>query len=162
MLNDPVLSRLSPRVPLLALLPLLVCVAVLHTASAQTGAPPRPTASGAPPPHPLAGTWSWTLPGKACSETLQYRPSGTRLSTSGEEVTDADYEVTRSPGATGFYRLTETVTQTNGKRDCYGDLHGSNEGSVTRFIQFSPAQDQFIVCKAESLQACFGPLRRVP
>ncbi len=142
------------RAPLLTSLPWLLALTSDLTL-AQTGTPP--TAA-----HALTGTWTWTLPGKACSETLQYRPNGDRLATSGEQVTNGDYEVTRAPSAAGFHRLTETVTQTNGKRDCYGDLQGSNEESATRFIQFSPAQDQFIVCKAESLQACFGPLRRVP
>jgi hypothetical protein len=32
---------------------------------------------------------------------------------------------------------------------------------VIRFIQFSPKRDQFIVCKAATLEACFGPLKRV-
>lgn len=112
------------------------------------------------------GTWSWTLPGKSCAETWQYRANGTRQGTSGEEVTQGSYEIPRVPGLLGFYRLTETVTTSNGKRDCSGDLHQNPEDgateSVTRFIQFSPQRDQFIVCKAESLQACFGPLKRVP
>jgi len=147
------------------ILPLLPCVGALNPAAAQTATPPRMTAPAVPASgaaHPLTGTWSWTLPGKACNETLQYRPNRSRLATSGEEVTDADYDVTPSPGATGFYRLKETITQSNGKRDCYGDLHDSSDESVTRFLQFSPRQDQFIVCKAETLEACFGPLRRVP
>lgn len=127
---------------------------------------PAPALPAAPAPHPLVGTWTWTLPGKPCTETWQYRANGTRLSTSGEEVTQGNYEIPRTPGLLGFYRLAETVTTSNGKRDCSGDLHESPEGSaaesVTRFIQFNPQKDQFIVCKAESLQACFGPLKRVP
>ena len=119
------------------------------------------TASSAMP-HPLVGTWSWTLPGKACAETWQYRADGSRLGTSGEEVTRGDYQIPPAPSALGFYRLVDTVTNSNGKRDCSGDLHESSDESVTRFIQFSPQRDQFIVCKAESLQACFGPLNRVP
>ncbi len=140
---------------------LLLPLTALNPAAAQTGTPARTASPASTAIHPLTGTWSWTLPGKACNETLQYRPNGSRLATSGEEVTDADYQVTPLPGAAGFYRLTETVTQTNGKRDCYGDLHESSDEPVTRFIQFSPRQDQFIVCKAETLEACFGPLRRV-
>jgi len=102
------------------------------------------------------------LPGKTCSETWQYRADGRRLTTSGEEVTQADYQIPAKPTTTGFYPLTETVTGSNGKRDCSGDLHTDGDESVIRFIQFSPKQDQFIVCKAASLEACFGPLKRVP
>jgi hypothetical protein len=122
---------------------------------------PGPSSAATAAVHPLVGTWSWTLPGKQCTETWQYRADGRRLNTSGEEVTQGDYQVPPKPTTTGFYPLTETVTGSNGKRDCSGDLHTDGDESVIRFIQFSPKQDQFIVCKAASLEACFGPLKRV-
>lgn len=131
-------------------------------AAAQTVKPTPSAPVTAPAPHPLVGTWSWTLAGKACTETWQYGAKGTRLNTSGEEVTRGDYEISAAPNAQGFYRLTDTVTDSNGKRDCSGDLHEASDPTVVRFIQFSPKQDQLIVCKAESLQACFGPLKRMP
>jgi len=129
-------------------------------ASAQTATPAPNTTPAAK--HPIVGTWSWTLPGKPCEETWLYRANGTRLGSSGEEVVKGDYEITPIPSLLGFYRLVETVVDANGKRDCSGDLHEASSEPVTRFIQFSPKLDQLIVCKAESLQACFGPLRRVP
>ena len=110
--------------------------------------------------HPLTASWAWTLPGKQCSETLQYRPDGTRSGTSGEEVTQARYEVSDKPSLLGFFRLVETTTESNGKRDCSGDLHDAYAEPVIRFIQFSPKRDQFIVCKSEELKACFGPMKR--
>ena len=112
--------------------------------------------------HPISGKWAWTLPGKACTETLEYRSGGKRLGTSGDEATEAEFQITAMPSLLGFYRLTETLTVANGKRDCSGDLHAVGEERVTRFIQFSPKLDQMIVCKEESLKACFGPLKRVP
>lgn len=159
------LSRRFPRPPVLLaslVLPALLCCGL---AQAQPAGPVR-AASAAKPAgaatHPLVGTWNWTLPGKPCTETWQYRADGRRLGTSGEEVTQGDYQVSAKPTTTGFYPLTETVTNSNGKRDCSGDLHADGDESVIRFIQFSPKQDQFIVCKTASLEACFGPLRRVP
>ncbi|MEO7401277.1 MAG: hypothetical protein ABIV07_11020, partial [Polaromonas sp.] len=115
-------------------------------------------AAGAPALHPLTGNWAWTLPGKQCSETLRYRADGTRSGSSGEEVTQGRYEISAMPSLLGFYRLAETVTQSNDKPDCAGDVHPANGEPVTRFIQFSPRRDQFIVCKEEELKACFGPL----
>lgn len=112
--------------------------------------------------HPLTGSWTWTLPGKSCTENLQYRANGTRQGSSGEEVTQSRYQVSPLPSLLGFYRLTETVTETNGKPDCPGDLHEASGEPVTRFIQFSPKKDLLIVCQEESLQACFGPLKRAP
>ena len=116
----------------------------------------------APAPHPLTGSGSWTLPDKPCTEQHHYRANGTRLGSSGEETTQSRYEVAAIPSLQGFYRLSETVTDSNGKRDCSGDLHEAPGEPVTRFIQFSPRKDQLIVCREESLKACFGPLKRLP
>ena len=118
--------------------------------------------SSAPAPHPLTGNWSWTLPDKPCTEQLHYRADGTRQGSSGEETTQSRYEVAAIPSLLGFYRLTETVTDGNGKRDCSGDLREAPGEPVTRFIQLSPRKDQLIVCREESLKACFGPLKRLP
>ena len=113
-------------------------------------------------PHPLIGSWSWTLPGKSCTEQLHYRANGTRQGSSGEETTKSSYEVTALPSLLAFYRLSETVTDSNGKRDCSGDLHNATGEPVIRFIQFSPKKDQLIICREETLKACFGPLKRLP
>ena len=150
----------------LALSALLAATLAPPTAAAQAARPAR-AASGTtpsiiPPNHPLVGTWSWTVNGKQCTETLRYLADGTRLGTSGEEVTQADYRVPSLAAASGFHMLVETITNSNGKRDCWGDLHEAVDENVTRFIQFSPKQDLFIVCKTESLQACFGPMKKVP
>lgn len=140
-------------------LPLLA--ALLGGLAAVQAATPEPSAA-LPAEHPIVGSWSWTLPGTPCGETWLYRANGTRLGNSGEEVLQGNYEIAPIPSLLGFYRLVETVTQTNGKRDCPGDLHEASGERVTRFIQFSPKLDQLIICIAESLQACFGPLKRVP
>lgn len=143
----------------------VLLAALFSGLAAAQGLKPSPSIvapAATPSVHPLVGTWSWTLPGKQCTETWQYRTDGRRLTTSGEEVTQGDYQIPAKPTTTGFYPLTETVTGSNGKRDCSGDLHADGDESVIRFIQFSPKQDQFIVCKAASLEACFGPLKRVP
>lgn len=115
-----------------------------------------------PAPHPLTGNWSWTLPGKHCTERLDYRTDGVRQGSSGEETTQSRYAVSPLPSLQGFYRLAETVTQSNGKADCAGDVHEADGEPVVRFIEFSPKKDQLIVCREASLKACFGPLKRLP
>ena len=130
--------------------------------SAAPAAPAAPAALVTPAAqHPLVGSWRWQLPGKACPETWHYQSDGSGSGNSGEEVTRSHYEVSPLPSLLGFYRLSETITASNGKPDCAGDLHQASEEPVTRFIQFSPKHDQLIVCREESLKACFGPLRRV-
>ena len=139
-------------------------------ASAQA-AGPLPSAPNAAAPnnaqmaqaqHPIVGSWTWKLQGKACAETHEYRANGSRAGSSGAEVVQGSYEIAPLPSLLGFYRLIETVTTANAMRDCSGDLHDASDAPVTRFIQFNPKRDQFIICKAESLQACFGPLKKMP
>lgn len=151
------------------MLKIILAVLLCSAAAAQAAGPlpPKPPLSASPAAatqHPLAGRWAWTLPGKSCAETLAYSAgtNGTRQGSSGEEVTQSRYDVSAMPSLLGFYRLTETVTQSNAKPDCSGDLHEATGEPVTRFVQFSPKKDQLIFCKKESLQACFGPLKRVP
>ena len=136
--------------------PFIFATLLCSLALARAAEPP------APAPHPLGGSWSWTLPQKPCTERLDYRASGKRHSSSGEETTQSRYNVSPIPSLLGFYRLTETVTDSNAKADCAGDVHEAGGEPVTRFIQFSPKKDQLIVCREESLKACFGPLKRLP
>ncbi|MGV8805710.1 MAG: hypothetical protein ACWA6Y_12195 [Polaromonas sp.] len=119
-------------------------------------------AAAAPAVHPLVGRWAWVLPGKSCGESLTYRTDGTRSASSGQEQTQSRYEISAMPSLLGFYRLSETVTQSNNQPDCAGDVHPATDEPVMRFVQFSPRHDQFIVCKEEELKACYGPLKRMP
>ena len=144
--------------------------ALVGSAAAQAAGPPPSVTRAASPnnaqgvltPHPIVGNWTWKLQGKACSESNEYRANGSRMGNSGDEVIQGSYEIAPLPSLLGFYRLVETVTTGNAKRDCSGDLHEASDPPVTRFIQFNPKRDQFIICKAESLQACFGPLKKMP
>jgi hypothetical protein len=135
--------------------------AVLLLASCLMTASHAQTATAASP-HTLVGSWSWTLFNGQCSEALQYRADGVLLSTSGEAVTAWRYVVDAAPSAQGFYRVTETSTRYNSKKDCYGDVMDEEGLEVTRYIQLNPARDRLIVCKSASLAECYGPLKREP
>ena len=135
---------------------------VATLAAAQTQA-----LSAVPGAHPLVGVWRSTAAAApalakaaACVETLDYRPNHIRLGTSGTEITRATYDVSAQPSADGFYRLAQTILESNGQPDCAGDRHSKADETLVRFIQFSPQKDQFIVCRSAALTACFGPFRR--
>ena len=145
----------------LSLVAALLCCFFCTAQAAEPASATQSTTAASPAGNPLAGSWSWKPSGKSCLETLHYRTDGTRAGTSGEEVTQSRYEISAMPSLLGFYRLVETVTESNGKRDCSGDLDEASGEPLTRFIQLSPKRDQFIVCKKEELKACFGPLRRL-
>lgn len=132
----------------------LLLAAYLPASNAQT--------ASAASTHTLVGSWSWTLFNGQCSETLQYRPDGVLLSTSGDAVTAWRYSADTAPSAQGFYKVTETSARHNSKKDCYGDVVEEEGLEVTRFIQLNPAKDRLIVCKSASLAECYGPLKREP
>ena len=125
-------------------------------ACAADAAPASTTA-----PHPIVGTWNWLLFGGKCTETLQYRANGVLLSTSGDAVTEWRYTLGAAPGAKGFYKVIETSVRQNGKKDCSGDVVDEAGTEVEKFIQLSPTKDRLLVCKSESLTACYGPLKRI-
>lgn len=141
----------QPAARLVAVFALLAAT-ILPTSQAQT----------APNDSPLVGTWSWTLFNGKCTETLQYRADGKLLSTSGEAVTEWRYTTNSTPDAQGFYKLVEISTRHNAKKDCSGDVVDEVGVDVTKFIQLNPAKDLLIICKAANLEACYGPLKRLP
>lgn len=132
-------------------LALVLAASCLSTSHAQTASA-----------SPVVGTWRWTLFSGKCTETLQYRTDGVLLSTSGDAATEWRYTASSAPDAQGFYKTDEISTRYNAKKDCSGDMVEEIGLDAVKFIQLNPAKDQMIVCKTPSLQACYGPFRRLP
>ncbi len=131
----------------------LVFAVLADRASAD---PPRPPKTN----HPILGTWIFAVPETDCEETYYMRQDGTTLVTSGQEVAESVYEIDDEPSAKGFYKSTDRIVKDNGKPDCAGDI--TKVGSqVTNYIRFHPSSNMMIICKDESLDACFGPLYRL-
>lgn len=110
--------------------------------------------------HPIIGRWTITLPDGSCSETYTFRPDGTTLVTSAEEIAESVFEISAKPGATGFYKWTDRVVKDNGKKDCSGEITAVGHTAVN-YLQFNRSGDIFIMCADESLDRCIGPFRRV-
>ena len=134
----------------------LVCVVLATTgaAVAQTAKPRRIAKD-----HPILGSWTYETPDGSCSETYVFRPDGTTVVTSGDEISESAFEISGRPDAKGFYKWTDRLVKDNGKEDCAGEVTPAGK-IVTNYVLFSPARDQFIVCAKASFDACFGPLRR--
>lgn len=133
---------------------LAACCALAAAAASSAAAP-------LPQEHPLLGVWQFTLPDGHCTETYLFKANGTSFVTSAEEVAETRYEVSAEPSDKGFYKLVDTVTQDNGKKDCSGSITAVGSHS-TNFLWFDPSGELFVMCREESLDACFGPLVRVP
>lgn len=131
---------------------LLLLVAATAVARAE---PPRPTAKD----HPIVGRWTITLPDVSCSETYTFRPDGTSLVMSGEEIAESVFEISAKPSTSGFYKWTDRLVKDNGKKDCTGEVTEVGQ-VVTNFVQFHPSGVAFILCAKESLDTCIGPFMR--
>ena len=131
---------------------LLLLMAATAVARAE---PPRPTAKD----HPIVGRWTVTIPEVSCSETYTFRPDGTSLVTSGEEIAESVFESSAKPSPSGFYKWTDRLVKDNGKKDCTGEVTEVGQ-VVTNFVQFHPSGVAFILCAKESLDACIGPFMR--
>ena len=58
-----------------------------------------------------------------------------------------------TPSRNGFYEWVDTIVKDNGKKDCSGQITDVGR-KTTNYIRFDPAGQRFIVCRAESLEAC--------
>jgi len=144
----PIKTCPATRLIALALLLAASCISTSHAQSVSA--------------NPVVGTWRWTLFSGKCTEALQYRADGVMLSTSGDAVTEWRYIASGTPDAQGFYKTDEISTRYNAKKDCSGDMVDEIGLDIVKFIQLNPAKDRMIICKTPSLQACYGPLKRLP
>lgn len=121
-----------------------------------------PLASAAPPAadHPILGIWRLTLPDGSCSETYRFRGDGTTLVTSAEEISESEFIIPAKPSAKGFYKLEDRLVKDNGKKDCSGQIMKAG-AKATHFVHFHPSGAMFVMCAAESLDACIGPFKRI-
>lgn len=130
-----------------------VVLSLAMLAAPLQAAPPSPG-------HPILGIWQLTLPDGSCSEIYRFRGDGTSMVTSADEIAESEFSIPAQPSAKGFYRMDDKVTKDNGKQDCTGSV--TKIGSkVTHFVQFHPSGLLFVMCVAESLDACIGPFRRM-
>lgn len=110
--------------------------------------------------HPLIGSWRFDVPNTRCAEIYRFRADGTSVVTSGQEIAESEFQVSATPSGKGFYAWTDTIVKDNGKLDCSGQVTDVGR-KVTNYIRFDPSGTRLVVCRGESLDACFGPLRRI-
>jgi hypothetical protein len=148
---SPRRHRAGPRARALLLL------AVPLLAAGQAPPPDGPPEA----PHPLWGTWKFTLADGICAETYHFRRDGTTVVTSGAEVSESVYTISALPSAKGYYKLFDRITRGNGKKDCTGAVTAPGREATT-YIRFHPTGTMLIFCESESLDNCIGPLARIP
>ena len=112
-----------------------------------------------PPEHPLIGVWRIDLP-NGCYEEYEVRSDGTKLSRSGEERNESEFEISLKPSDKGFYQWTDKITKGNGKPDCGGSAMELGHVAVN-YIRLHPSGQRYLLCEGQDLQTCFAEFRRV-
>jgi hypothetical protein len=109
-----------------------------------------------PPDHLLVGSWRIDVPRTTCHEIYRINADGTLNVTSGEQISESEFDISLSTSSQGFYKWVDKITKDNGKPDCTGSL--MTIGNVaTNFILVHPSGRQFLMCQSEELKTCFGP-----
>jgi hypothetical protein len=112
------------------------------------------------PTHPIIGTWQVQVPGTTCSELYSFKANGTTSVKSAEEAGENVFEISATPDSNGYYKLTDTVTKSNGKLDCTGESTPVGD-TVTVYIHFENSPDKFLFCMNETPDKCVGPFERI-
>ena len=133
----------------------LASFALVQVANAQ-----EVTRRPIPPSHPLVGSWRLDVPGTDCHEIYQVRADGTTVVTSGAQAAESEFELDLLANAKGFYKWVDKIAKDNGKPDCMGSV--MQVGHVaTNYILLHPDGKRFLMCEAEEIKTCIGPLVRV-
>lgn len=130
-------------------------------AAVAAHAAPAPSEEASDPTRQIVGTWKWTLPGTQCSETYDYRPDGTLQVVSGDEKSDNTYKASVAEGKSGFLKIDATIVKDYGGQDCTESQEDNTGGTHVVYILFDPTGNQHVMCQAQQLNSCVGPLERV-
>jgi hypothetical protein len=113
-----------------------------------------------PSTHPLIGSWQVSAVDGTCAESHSFGADGRHKSKSSEEESVGEFDVSVGPSGSGYYRLTDTIVQSNGKTDCTGRT--TPVGDVaTIFIQFGSDRNSYSMCWSENKGSCFAEARRL-
>lgn len=111
--------------------------------------------------NPLEGSWEWTNIKNSCVETYIFAADGSAHITSGSELSNAHYEIAKSPDDKGFYKVSLTIIEDKGGKDCSED-ESNNTGEIyIKYLMFHPAGSQYVSCDKASTDSCVGPLQKV-
>jgi hypothetical protein len=130
---------------------LFACLALAVAAGGAIASEPAP----APAPSPILGEWDWSSKDGKCKEVHAYRADGTASTRSGDEVLEKTYTAEDYGG--GFWIVRETVTASNGGRDCLG---GTTEvGKQAGYFALPVNGGGYYTCSSNEGWGCYGTAR---
>jgi hypothetical protein len=113
-----------------------------------------------PADHPILGTWELSNPDGTCREQETFEADGRYTDVSGDQRSVSTFDIGAEPTVKGYYLLRDTIVETNGKRDCTGDVTLVGD-VVMLYIHFSSDLQSYSLCRREDLDSCIATARRV-
>lgn len=111
------------------------------------------------PANPVIGTWEFTAPGSNCPETSRYLPDGTGTFESADQKGQTRYQISATASPKGFYKLVDTLSESNEKPSCSGRAIPSGH-VATVFLKFLPSLQEMTMCTSESDEHCVAKFVR--
>jgi|GEM_PF-5946934 len=108
------------------------------------------------PAIPIAGQWSYEVPGTGCTEVYEFK-GGTRTFTSNEERGTSSYVLIHSPEVNGLPQTQDTIVTTNRGIDCSGGRGAPVGDTVTVYLRFTEENQKMLMCRTQAEGSCFGP-----
>jgi hypothetical protein len=89
----------------------------------------------------------------------ELRPNGTKLSMSGEERTESEFEISHVPSSSGFYKWTDKIAKNNRQPDCSGSRTELGHLAVN-YVRVHPSGQRYLLCETEDMKSCFAEFMR--
>jgi hypothetical protein len=110
------------------------------------------------PRNPFVGTWTLSLTGITCRETIEFRADGTAHTVSAGEDSLSRYAMVEIPKHDGSYVWFDTVLKNNGKPDCLGNSAPVSDKAINYLLPTSSGG--FMLCSKWNGEGCVGVMSR--
>jgi hypothetical protein len=131
---------------------LLLHGAALILVSAVCFSQPRATVQS------FVGTWTLSLRGTTCRETIEFLADGTAHVVSGSEDSISGYAIAEVPKRTGSYVWFDWILKNNGRPDCLGNLTPVGDKAINYLLP-NPSGG-YMLCSTADGQECIGVMSR--
>jgi len=84
---------------------------------------------------------------------------GTGTFESADEKGRTRYQISPTASSAGFYKLVDTLSESNGKPSCSGRVIPVGH-EVTVYLKFLASQQEMLMCVSESDERCIGKFVR--
>jgi hypothetical protein len=106
----------------------------------------------------FVGTWSLSLRGATCHETIEFLADGTAHVVSGSEDSVSGYAMAKLPKPDGSYVWFDWILKNNGRPDCLGHLTSVGDKAINYLLPIPSGG--YKLCSTADGHGCIGTMSR--